>query len=191
MATAEPGAGRIARGRRGEARRRFESGVSFPELLALMAIVALVLMVSVTYAIGWLSRVESRGAAYTVQAFLQRTRMEAVSRNHPCRFTVDTATGRIRVLDLVDVANASDDIIVSDATLSSKVGFARPDFGSPVTLSWISGSIHGATFDSGGSLAAGAGFVSLLGGEGYLRVNVYDAGGTSVERWDGAAWVAP
>jgi prepilin-type N-terminal cleavage/methylation domain-containing protein len=166
-------------------------GFTIPELLVVLALCAVVLTLTVTYAIRWLGRVESRGAAFTIESFLQRARMEAVSRNRDCRFTVDTATRRVRVIDLMDPADTGDDLVVADATLSTKVDFARPDFGSPVTLTFISGTTYGATFASDGSLAAGTGLVSLLGGDGFLRVSLYGAGGASVEQWDGSNWVAP
>lgn len=172
-------------------RRRLERGFSLPGLLLTLAITGLVATLSVTYAVGWLGRAESRGAVYSVQTFLQRARMEAVSRNRACRFTVDTETRRARVYDLVDVADLTDDLLVSDTTLSAKVSFVRPDTGSPVTLASISGSTYGATFASDGTVSAGSGLVSLFGGDGYFRVNLYGAGGAAVERWDGASWVTP
>ena len=177
--------------RTGDSSETAERGVSVPELLAMMAIAAALVMVSATYSIAWLSRTEGRSAVYTVQTFVQRARMEAVARNRSCRFTVDTATGTIRVLDLVDFANTSDDLVLANATLSTKVGFARPDFGSAVTLESISGTTYGATFDSSGALSAGAGLVALAGAQDYFRVNVYGAGATSVERWDGTSWGTP
>jgi len=172
-------------------RSRFESGYTLSELLVVLAMVALVLMLSLTYAIGWIGRAECRGGVYAMQSFLQRARMEAVARNRACRFTVDTATRKMRVYDLVDVASNSDDLLLSDTTLSPKLSFARPDPGAAVTLSSISGTTYGATFASDGSLSAGAGVVTLLSGEGYLRVSLYGAGGATIERWNGAAWVAP
>ena len=172
-------------------RRAFERGVTLSEILVVLAMVALLLMISLTYAIGWIGRAECRGAVYSMQSFLQRARMEAVARNRACRFTVDTATGKMRVFDLVDAASNSDDLLLSDTTLSPKLSFARPDSGAAVTLSSISGTTYGATFASDGSLSAGAGVVSLLAGDGYLRVYLYGAGGAAVERWNGAAWVAP
>ena len=175
----------------GTGRRCAESGVSIPELLAIMALAATLLVLSASYAIGWLGRAESRNASYTVQNFVQRARMEAVSRNRSCRFTVDTTTGQIRVLDLVDFASTTDDLILADATISTKVGFARPDSGSAVTLATISGSTYGATFDSNGALSAGAGLIALAGANDYYRVNVFGVGATSVERWNGADWGTP
>ena len=176
---------------RGDDLRQLERGFSLPEMLLLLAIAGLIATLSVTYAVAWLGRADSRGAVYSVQTFLQRARMEAVSRNRACRFTVDTSTRRARVYDLVDPADTTDDLLLSDTTLSSKVSFARPDSGSAVTLAWISGSTYGATFASDGSVSAGAGLVVLQGGDGYFRVNLYGAGGAAVERWNGGSWVTP
>lgn len=172
-------------------RRRRERGYTLPELLLLLAIEGVVVTLSVTYAVAWLGRAESRGAVYSIQTFLQRARMEAVARNRPCRFTVDTATGQARVLDLVDLSDTSDDILLTDTTLDGKVSFARPDVGAPVTLTPMAGSTFGATFAADGSVSAGSGMVALLGGDEYFRVNLYGAGGASVERWSGASWVTP
>ena len=171
--------------------RARERGFSLPELLLLLAVLGLVTTLSVTYAVAWLGRAESRGAVSSVQTLLQRARMEAVARNRACRFTVDTATRRARVYDLVDVGNTGDDILLSDATLSPRVVFARPDSGSAVTLAAISGSTYGATFASDGSVSAGSGLVALFGGDGYYRVNLYGAGGAAVERWNGSVWATP
>lgn len=172
-------------------RRLLERGFSLPGLLLVLAIAGMIATLSVTYAVGWLGRAESRGAVYSMQTFLQRARMEAVARNRACRFTVDTATRQASVYDLVDIADPTDDILLSDTTLSAKVDFGRPDTGSNVTLALISGSTYGATFASDGTVSAGSGLVSLLGGDGYFRVNLYGAGGAAVERWDGASWVTP
>ena len=187
----EPDSGFSELGKARPGRNPFENGYTISEVLVTLAIFALVVMFSLTYAIGWMGRMESRGAVYSVQSYLQRARMEAVSRNRTCRFTLDTATRQMRVYDLVDVASATDDLLLADTTVPSKVSFARPDPGAPVTLASISGTTYGATFDSDGSLSAGAGVVSLKGGTGYLRVSLYGAGGAAVERWDGASWVAP
>jgi prepilin-type N-terminal cleavage/methylation domain-containing protein len=168
-----------------------ERGFTISEVLVVLALAALVLTISFTQAIGWIARAESRSAVYSVQSFLQRARMEAVSRNRACMFTLDTATRQIRVVDLVDGSINSNDILLSNTTLSEKISFARPDSGAAVTLASISGSTYGATFGSDGSLSAGAGIVSVLGGPGYLRVSLYGAGGAAVERWDGTAWVTP
>jgi prepilin-type N-terminal cleavage/methylation domain-containing protein len=168
-----------------------ERGYTISEVLVVLAIAALLLTVSFSQAIGWIGNAECRGAVYSVQSFLQRARMEAVSRNRACMFTLDTATRRMQVLDLVDGVSNSDDILVSDTTLSSKLGFARPDSGAAVTLALISGTTYGATFGSDGSLSAGAGIVAVLGGPGYFRVSLYGAGGAAIERWDGTSWVTP
>jgi Tfp pilus assembly protein FimT len=160
-------------------------------MLVVLAIASLVLMVTITYAVAWLGRAESRNAVYAMEAFMQRARMESVARSRACRFTLDSSTGVMNVYDLVDVSNTGDDILLASTTLSTKVSFARPDGGSAVTLGAISGSTYGATFAADGSVSAGSGLVALLGGDGYFRVDLYGAGGASVTRWDGAAWIVP
>ena len=91
--------------------------------------------------------------------------------------------------DLNDPASASDDILLHDVTLSSKISFARPDSGSAVTLTTLGGNLYGAIFASDGSVSAGAGLIALQGGDGSYRISLYGAGGVRVERWDGSSWV--
>jgi hypothetical protein len=93
------------------------------------------------------------------------------------------------VFDLNDSADTTDDILLNDATLSSKISFARPDTGSAVTLTSLGGNLYGATFASDGSVSAGAGLIAMQGGDGSYRINLYGAGGVRVERWGGSAWV--
>jgi len=116
-------------------------------------------------------------------------RAQAITRNRACRFQIDTASLRITVVDLNDPASTTDDILLHDATLSSKISFARPDSGSAVTLSSLGGNLYGAIFASDGSVSAGAGLIALQGGDGSYRISLYGAGGVRVERWDGSSWV--
>ena len=168
---------------------RSEQGMSLAEVTVVMVVVAIVATAVATYAIPWLGREEMRGAIYQVQQYLQLARVQAITRNRSCRFQIDTASRRMTIFDLNDPSSSTDDILLNDATLSTKVSFARPDSGSAVTLASLGGTLYGATFSSDGSVSAGAGLVSMQGGDGSYRVSLYGAGGVRVERWDGTAWV--
>jgi prepilin-type N-terminal cleavage/methylation domain-containing protein len=168
---------------------RSERGMSLAEVTVVMVVMAIVATAAATYTIPWLGREDMRGAVYQVQQFLQLARVQAISRNRSCRFQIDTSSRRMTVLDLNDPASTTDDILLDDATLSSKITFARPDGGSAVTLSSLGGNLYGATFASDGSVPAGAGLVAIQGGDGSCRVSLYGAGGVRVERWNGTAWV--
>ena len=168
---------------------RSERGMSLAEVTVVMVVVAIIATATATYTIPWLGREEMRGAVYQVQQYLQLARVHAISRNRSCRFQIDTSSRRMTVFDLNDPASTTDDILLNDATLSSKISFARPDSGSAVTLTSLGGNLYGATFASDGSVSAGAGLVAMQGGDGSYRVNLYGAGGVRVERWDGSAWV--
>src|SRR5262245_47961464 len=168
---------------------RGEQGMSLAEITVVMVVMAIIVVAIGTYSIPWMGREEMRGAIYQVQQFLQLARAQAIARNRDCRFQVDTSSRTINVLDLNDPATTTDDILLHNATLSTKVSFARPDTGSAVTLTSLGGTLYGATFASDGSVSAGAGLVSMQGGDGSYRVNLYGAGGIRVERWDGSAWV--
>ena len=168
---------------------RGEQGTSLAEITVVMVVMALIVTAVGSYSLPWLGREEMRGAVYQVQQFLQLARTQSIARNRNCLFQIDTSNRRIVVLDLNDPANSTDDILLHDATLSSKISFARPDSGSAVTLTALGGTLYGATFASDGSVSAGAGLIAMQGGDGSYRVNLYGAGGVRVERWDGSGWV--
>ena len=48
-----------------------------------------------------MARETMRSAVHDTGSFLQLAKMEAVSRNRPCRFAVDTAAGTLAVWDMV------------------------------------------------------------------------------------------
>ncbi len=169
---------------------RSEHGMSLAEVTVVMVLVAVITTAVATYSIPWLGREEMRGAVYTVQEYLQLARVQAVSRNRDCRFLIDSSSRQVSVTDLNDPADATDDLSLHSATLSSRVTFARPDPGPAVTLASVSGSLYQATFSSDGSVTAGAGLIALQGGDASYRINLYGAGGVRVERWDGSSWVA-
>ena len=168
---------------------RGEQGMSLAEITVVMVVMAVIVTAVGSYSIPWLGREEMRGAVYQVQQYLQLSRAQAITRNRACRFQIDTASRRITVFDLNDPASTTDDILLHDATLSSKISFARPDSGSAVTLSSLGGNLYGAIFASDGSVSAGAGLIALQGGDGSYRISLYGAGGVRVERWDGSSWV--
>ncbi len=168
---------------------RGQEGMSLAEITVVMVIMAVIMTAIGTYSLPWLGREEMRGAVYQVQQFLQLARAQAVTRNRSCRFQIETSSRRVSVFDLNDPASTTDDILLHDATLSSRISFARPDGGSAVTLTSLGGNLYGATFASSGSVSSGAGLIVLQGGDGSYRISLYGAGGVRVERWDGSAWV--
>ena len=161
------------------------------ELLMVLAIGALLLTAATTTTVAWIGREAARSAVYSIQTQLQLARMQAVSRNRVCKFTVDTATRRVQVVDLNDVSTSADDVVLSDVTVSSKISFARPDGSTPVTLYSPGGTLYQATFTSDGAVSQGAGVVSVRGGDGYDQLTLFGAGGVRLERWNGSAWVSP
>lgn len=166
-----------------------ERGMTTLELLAVLAIVALVAGVTVTASFAWIRQQASQSAVYHVQALLQSTRAEAAVRNRPCRFVIDGSARTIQVIALNDPAVSSDDVLLSSLLLSRAVRFERPGGGDPITLRQLAGSRYEATFEADGTVSAGAGGqIVLWGGQTYHRVTLYGAGGVRVERWRGGAW---
>jgi hypothetical protein len=119
---------------------------------------------------------------------LQRTKAEALSRNHDCRFVLDVAQRTMTVLDGNGTSMTSDDTVLVRRPLPSPVGFARPDAGVPITFAAISASAYEVVFDSAGRVDSGAGEMVVFGGGRYRRLTVYGAGGMRFERWVGSAW---
>ena len=169
---------------------RSEAGMSLAEITVVMVLMSIVVVAAATYSVPWLGREDMRGAIYQAQEFMQLARAQAITRNRDCQFRIDTASRMVSVVDLNDPSTSADDITLNTATLSSRITFARPDSGSAVTLASVSGSLYQATFASNGSVASGAGLVSVQGGDGNYRINLFAAGGVRVERWDGSSWVA-
>jgi Tfp pilus assembly protein FimT len=120
--------------------------------------------------------------------FLQLARIEAITRNRACRFGIDGTARRILVYDLNDPSDATDDLPIADATLSSHVSFGSPTGGAAITLTHVSGDTYQATFSPDGSVSSGSGSISMRGRDHFERIALYGAGGTRVERWNGSAW---
>ena len=166
-----------------------ERGMTLFEVVMVLGLASAALLATATYALPWMARERSRSAVYDVQSYLQLTRIEAVSRNRECRFVVDTASRTLRVFDGNATAVTTDDRLLYETTLPSKVTFSRPDSGTAVTLSQIGTSTQYQTkFSSDGIVTEGTGLVSVLGGNEYNRVQVYAAGGVTVDRWSGSNW---
>jgi len=168
---------------------RSEKGFSLPEMVVLLALVAMLTTVTITFALPWLAREDMRAAAYQVQMHLQIARIQAVNRNRSCRFQVDAVTSQVQVFDLNDPADGTDDIELANFTLPDTVSFADPLGGAPITLALLAGNTYQATFASDGSVSAGAGTIALSGGERFDRITLYGAGGVKTETWDGSSWV--
>jgi len=168
-----------------------QKGMTLIELVIVLSMASIALVAGVTYALPWLAREKARSAVYDVQSYLQLARIEAVSRNRDCRFVLDTSTRTLQVFDGNSTpGTTTDDILLYETTLPAQVQFARPDTGSPVTLSQIgSTSLYETVFTSDGIVTQGTGEVALFGGEEFNRVMVFGAGGVSVDRWAGSGWI--
>jgi Tfp pilus assembly protein FimT len=158
------------------------------EALLVMALAAVVLIAGADYSISWIARENMRSAIYDVQTFIQLARVEAVSRNHECRFVVDSSAQTLQVLDTNGTGTTSDDTELYRRALPSSVDLARPDSGAPVTLTAVDTNLFETTFTPDGTVSNGTGQIYLYGGERYGRISVFGAGGTRVERWNAGSW---
>jgi Tfp pilus assembly protein FimT len=165
--------------------------MSLIELIVVVALASIAVAIAVAYSTPWIARESMRSAANDVQSFLQLAKIEAVSRNHDCRFVVDTASGALEVWDSMGTPDISDDVRLHTGALPTSVSIERPDTGSPVTLEQVGGSPSYQTmFASDGLVSAGVGGVFLHGGDGFGRVEVRAAGGVEIQHWNGTGWHA-
>jgi len=167
---------------------RSESGVTLFETLFVVSMAALVLFATAAYAIPWIARENVRGAVYDVQTYLQLARIEAVSRNRDCRMIVNTTNRTLRVVDSNGTPSPTDDTQLYTRNLPSSITFARPDSGIAIGFNKLDGSNFDVTYGSDGTVPTGIGTAYLFGGERFVRISVFGAGGTSVERWNGKNW---
>ena len=167
-----------------------QRGVTLVELVVVVALVAIMLVAVMGYSVPWMAKQSMRGAVHDVHTFLQLTRIEAVSRNRPCRFVVDTAGGEFQILDSLGTSSLADDLELHRSRLPETVGFDRPDSGGVVTLQAIDAVHFQTVFDSDGTVTSGAGDLFFHGSGSYGRIGVHVAGGTEISRWDGADWQA-
>ncbi|MDX1389316.1 MAG: GspH/FimT family pseudopilin, partial [Acidobacteriota bacterium] len=166
---------------------RNERGLTMLELLVVLTLAGILLVTTLTFALSWISRESMRGAVYDVQTFLQLARAEAIGRNQDCRFVIDTAAGRLWVMDSMDTSTRTDDVVIEQRRLPSDVRIERPDVGSPVTFTQIGTTdSYEVVFDPDGIVESGAGEAVLFGGDRYGKISVYSAGGVHVERWNGS-----
>ncbi len=169
--------------------RNHQSGATLLELIAVIALASAVLATTVTYSLPMIARETLRGALQEGQAFAQLAKIEAVSRNHACRFVVDTGTGALEVWDSLGTASIDDDVLLHHGRIQQSVRFDRPDSGADVTLEQIgSSSRYQAVFRSDGMVAAGTGEVHLLGGERFGRLAIFAGGGVETAQWSGSQW---
>ncbi|MFQ5766853.1 MAG: GspH/FimT family pseudopilin, partial [Acidobacteriota bacterium] len=165
-----------------------ERGMTLIETLIVLAVSSLLAGMTVSFSINWLAKERLRAGSYQVFSQLNQARLQAVKRNRSCRFTVDTATRVLNVIDLQDPADPADDVEISREVLHPYLGFQMPDGTAPVTLNPLSGTRFEATFSSSGVVTSGAGNIAL-GADGQFRqVSLFVAGGMRLRRWDGTEW---
>jgi len=159
------------------------------EMLITVALLSLALLTSVPASVSWMVREDLRSATFEVHSTLQRTRIEAINRNRPCRLVIDTATRKLEIWDGKATVPTGDDELLRVANLPSSVVFARPDGGGPaITLPGLGGTSYGATFDASGPLSSGGGEIVMFGGNSYTRLTLFVGGGVDVEHWNGSSW---
>jgi hypothetical protein len=167
-----------------------QRGATLAELLVVLFLLAVTVVVTSPYSLRWLNAEECRSAVYQTQMLLSLARVEAVSRNRPCRFEIDDQSRRVAVFDLNDPGNNADDIPLADIELPTRVAFSDPEGAAAITLAVLGGSRFGAVFEPDGVVSSGTGYIIIQGDEAWNRLSLYAAGGTRIERWTGAAWQA-
>jgi Tfp pilus assembly protein FimT len=166
-----------------------ERGATLIDLVTVLAISGVMVVAAIGYSLPWMASQTLRSDQHMLAGFLQLAKIEAVSRNRPCRFVIDTATGVVEVRDGMGTTATTDDTLLHQATLSPAVTFQRPDVGNVVTFAahGFTGTYH-VVFDSRGTVDTGTGDLFLSGGDAYGRISAHAAGGIELSRWDGNSW---
>jgi Tfp pilus assembly protein FimT len=153
-----------------------QRGVGLGEALILVAVAALAVVAATARVLPGATTSETvRGAAQRVHTQFQLARVEAVSRDRPCRLAVAPDDGIVRVMDSLGTAAPGDDRVLHEAALPRTVSFAA-----------TAGESDDLEFRSDGS--ADAGCVELSDGVERQRVSVDPAAHLRIERWDGSRW---
>ena len=163
-------------------------GFSLTELLVFTALFGVALVATAYFSLPMLGRELARSAAYDVESFLRLARTEALSRNRDCHFVIDSANRTLQVFDSNGTSTTTDDELLHNRVLPRTIGFARPDAGAPITFSSLGGTSYGISFKSDGAVDGSTGEVVLFGGDHYVKLEVFAAGGTQKMRWNGSSW---
>ncbi len=169
---------------------RNERGVTLVEMVVVLGVALGLAAVTVAYSMPWMVKESVRSAVFDVNGIMQLARVEAVSRNQPTRFVIDTAAAEAQVWDSRGTTSTSDDLLLHRRRLPTHVIFARPDVGSAVTLDVIAAARYQAVFTPDGMLSSGGGDIYLHGGEAFGKVTVYAAGGIEIFHWKGTEWAS-
>ena len=165
-----------------------ESGVTLLELVVVMTVGMMILAAGALTTVPWLAREVMRGSLHDAGTLARVARIEAVKRNHSCRFVVDLSTRAMSVVDMNGTESPDDDRVLRRAWFPSVVGVARPDAGSAITFATESDAVYLVEFHPDGYVSTGAGEMVLYAGDSYQKLVVYAAGGVRYEKWDGSSW---
>ena len=166
-----------------------EAGFTMAEVVVATSIVALVMTSAVSAALPALAREKLRSATYELQSTLQVSRIEAIARNRPTRFVMNTETRTVEAWDTRGTTSTDDDELIRRVNLPRSVSLARPDSGDAVTIGVTkTASIREVTFSADGSAPGATGEITLYGGGQYRKLDLQAAGGVTVDRWVEDGW---
>lgn len=165
-----------------------ERGVTLIELIVVVVVGLGLAAITVAYSMPWMIKESVRSALYDVNGFMQMAKVEAVSRNRPVRFVINTTSRQVQVWDSLGTSSTSDDSLLHVRDLPTHVIFDRPDTGSAITLDTVGTDGYEAVFTPDGMLSSSAGVVCLAGSEAFGSVSIYAAGGIEVFEWNGTEW---
>src|SRR5262245_31841006 len=165
-----------------------QAGTTLFEALVVLALIACAVAFTSGVAAPWIARTTPRPATHDLRTPLELDRMEAVKRNRPCRFVLDTSQKSFEIWDGMGTASAGDDVLLRRADLPSTVQFVDPQGGAPVTFEGLGGTAFQVVFNADGTVGAGEGAAYLTGGGIYRRLSLEIAGGMRVTRWTPTGW---
>ena len=166
-----------------------QAGVTVSELLIVLTLATMLMALGAVATVPRIAHEQMHGALHNIGTLVRAARLESVKRNRACRFVVNLTTRTLSIVDTNGTATATDDETLRSLAIPSIVSVARPDTGSPITFTEVSGVYH-VEFSPDGHVSTGAGEIVLCSGERYGKVIVYGAGGVRYQKWDGLSWVA-
>jgi len=153
-----------------------QRGVGLGESLILVAVAALAVVAATARVLPGATTNETvRGAAQRVHTQFQLARVEAVSRDRPCRVAVAPDDRIVRVMDTLGTPAPGDDRILHETVLPGTVSLATTKGGN--------GDLE---FRSDGSSDGGG--IELFDGVARQRVSADPSAHLRIERWDGSRW---
>lgn len=161
--------------------RRRDAGFTMIEIAITLTVFALLMAAVAPMAGAWMANMQIRGTAESVQAGLQRARMEAVRRNQNVRFSLVALASPTTMDDSCALADNAASWVISVNDPSGKCGSALSDTSDPMLVETAAAGpaalrLRAAALQADGVTPASSvtfdGFGRVVGGAAIARVDI-------------------